>query len=628
MRTNAFERLGNFLKHWIVKTLVFVTAFGCSLEPKSGNPERNEVPEPEPTGKADAPERDNGELNPPACSLALIEGECQTEAPKPPAVDREAAFLTLLKDNCASCHNRSYPGVRLRDVGSVRELIDSGFIVPTNPEVSILLHRIEGVDAPMPPRPMARFSDANLAFIKAFITQDLKDSGSNRALVKFADESRSVMADLTTINASGVGQARFKRYLSLVGLHNQKSISDVEMKQAINAVSRTINSLSFRPAIVLPELVNEQLLRIDLRDYGWDEADWEFLVSTYPYGGIFSAEQRAIMKTMTDPDPVSEALSGTEVASVRVEWFLANATRPENYHRFLDMPATTQALEQKLGFSILANLDRMMKDNSAKSDVVTRSGFMNSGVSSTNRVMERHSINTGSFWISYDFAPPFAGEDPLEKLRKNIFAAPFGPSLADAPLSFKHDGGEVIFSLPNGLFGYLLVTAAGARLDIAPVAIVSDPARPEGILNGLSCMTCHRAGLIPKEDEVSKTIESRLTGELKLALKRLYAPKGEIYALLDADNVAYLAAVRKASINKEQTSVDIVGLGVRFEREVSIQMAAAELGITDVVLKKLINDSPELSGQLGSLVQGTYNMKRPLFENAVPQLIQLVNSIP
>jgi hypothetical protein len=35
---------------------------------------------------------------------------------------------------------------------------------------------------------------------------------------------------------------------------------------------------------------------------------------------------------------------------------------------------------------------------------VARAGFQKSGVSASNRMIERHPIATGAFWESYDFA--------------------------------------------------------------------------------------------------------------------------------------------------------------------------------------------------------------------------------
>ena len=59
----------------------------------------------------------------------------------------------------------------------------------------------------------------------------------------------------------------------------------------------------------------------------------------------------------------------------------------------------------------------------------------------------------------------------------NLFRFPLGPAFADNPFpnqAFEHAGGEIIFNLPNGLQGYLLVDAKGDRIDAGPIDIVGD----------------------------------------------------------------------------------------------------------------------------------------------------------
>ncbi len=71
-----------------------------------------------------------------------------------------------------------------------------------------------------------------------------------------------------------------------------------------------------------------------------------------------------------------------------------------------------------------------------------------SGVSRNNRVIERHEIpgsRCRGYWLSYDFA---SNGDPIAP--KDILAN---------PLDFVQDGGEIIFTLPNGLQGYMIVGA-------------------------------------------------------------------------------------------------------------------------------------------------------------------------
>ena len=74
-------------------------------------------------------------------------------------------------------------------------------------------------------------------------------------------------------------------------------------------------------------------------------------------------------------------------------------------------------------------------------------------MSKNNRLIERHTIPTGYFWTSYDFK----GDRP----KQSLFVHPLGPDGADG---FKHDGGETIFSLPNGFQAYYLNTATAPAL--------------------------------------------------------------------------------------------------------------------------------------------------------------------
>ena len=90
-----------------------------------------------------------------------------------------------------------------------------------------------------------------------------------------------------------------------------------------------------------------------------------------------------------------------------------------------------------------------------------------------------------------------------------------------------HDGGEVIFNLPNGLQGYYLVNASGFRLDEAPINIVSNPAASDPtVRNGLSCIGCHTEGMKTLEDQVRSVIESNTNPPYnKAQALRLYAEK-------------------------------------------------------------------------------------------------------
>jgi hypothetical protein len=54
--------------------------------------------------------------------------------------------------------------------------------------------------------------------------------------------------------------------------------------------------------------------------------------------------------------------------------------------------------------------------------------------------------------------------------------------------------GGIIFNLPNGLQGYLLVNGKDERIDASRIEVVSDGLKTSGtaaIVNGLLCIACH-----------------------------------------------------------------------------------------------------------------------------------------
>ncbi len=120
-----------------------------------------------------------------------------------------------------------------------------------------------------------------------------------------------------------------------------------------------------------------------------------------------------------------------------------------------------------------------------------------------SRMLERHPALFGAYWKSYDFTRKNIDQDVLRK--------PLGPpgvlsKEIGGKSVFQHDGGEIIFNLPNGLQGYLLVNDRDERLVFGPPSLVSDGSKALGnaqIINGVSCMFCHVNGMIRGfQDEV------------------------------------------------------------------------------------------------------------------------------
>lgn len=251
--------------------------------------------------------------------------------------------------------------------------------------------------------------------------------------------------------------------------------------------SKLVNSLSWKERVVPPVPLGvapgEPLVyRIDIRDYGW-EASWKRVDEAYPYGVLVRNEEaREICR-----------LTGAREPYVWADWFAYAVTRPPLYHDMLDLPRSVRNLERKLGIDVSANI---------QTGQASRAALARSDVSRNNRLLERHEIKAykGAYWKSYDFA------SVRTDLHKNILVDPLGPGLGTH--AFRNDAGEIIFHLPNGLLGFLIVDGQGNRLDSAPVTVVSDTMRSQHpvVETGVSCMNCHRIGFMPIQTKASEAL--------------------------------------------------------------------------------------------------------------------------
>ena len=150
----------------------------------------------------------------------------------------------------------------------------------------------------------------------------------------------------------------------------------------------------------------------------------------------------------------------------------------------------------------------------------------------------------GAYWKSYDFK--------LDEGAAALARFPLGPAFAANPFgrqAFEHAGGEIIFNLPNGLQGYLLVNGRDERIAAGPIEVVGDALRTSGtatIVNGLSCMACHKDGMISGfADEIRAG--RGVAGRRLAKVERLYPEKAVMDRLLAEDEGRFLAAVERAT---------------------------------------------------------------------------------
>ena len=277
---------------------------------------------------------------------------------------------------------------------------------------------------------------------------------------------------------------------------------------------------------------------------------------------------------------------------------MATASLPPLYHDLLSLPLTDRELDTRLEVDVVRNI------NNAPGVRVWRAGTNDSGVSTNNRVLERHTSRYGAYWKSYDFAGSVGTQ--------NIFTH---------PLSFTHDGGEAIFNLPNGLQGYYLVNASGSRLDGAPINIVSNPAASDPtVRNGLSCFGCHTEGMKTFEDQVRSVIESNTNPTYdKAQALRLYVEQSKMDTLLGEDMDRYRAALVKTGGTVDDIE-PIQRFHEAFEGPVDVAYAAAVVGLETEVFLNKIKENVGLQN-LGLLVLESGSMKRDAWTSSFGDIV-------
>jgi serine/threonine-protein kinase len=515
--------------------------------------------------------------------------------------DLPAKARAVLKQYCHRCHGVRFevPGYNVLDRDSLvarRGEGENPYVNPGKPDESELWRRL-GVDKDMPPSG-PKPGDEDRTLIRGWIAAGAPfPRDERRRRLSDADVLRPIVEHLRRLDPAD--RPRW-RYFTLATLHNNPKVTDDELRLARAGVSKLLNSLSGRRRIVVPEVLGPEqvVLAIDVTELGWDARDvWERILKAYPYGLSF--------RNRPDDDPLRrlsielDELVGEDVGSpdVRVDWFLDSAPRPDLYHAILDLPRSARELEARLGVAV---------ERDFLGGRLRRAGFTASGVSSQNRLVDRHDTATGYYWKSYDFRNTDG--------TGNIVRYPLGPVFDNNPfprLAFEHSGGEIIFSLPNGLQAYLLVDAKGNRIDSGPAEIVGDALRTSGttlIVAGLSCMACHRNGVVRFQDRLRGGAVA--AGSAREKLERLVPSKGEWDRILEGDEAQFLAAAEQATGPFLRVGPD-KGKSVRdfpepittvsrlYQKDLAADEVAAELGLEDVKdLLTRIRDNPAV-GKLG-----------------------------
>lgn len=421
------------------------------------------------------------------------------------------------------------------------------------------------------------------------------------------------------------------------------------------ALKLQCNLLSTQGKLATPVLIAPDVVRLDVRDYGWDKKlqIWEgfaradvffhvkikFLVDTrvktvWPGGfdrdfkkdferGRYNTQFRKGETLAVAAPWLPDAINGlrfltySEAPILMAEWFFVQTARQVSirnkqegtgYYDFL-------GLKTRDDFFRLTGTDPKV---AAKIFREWRAVVSKSGVSQQNRQIVALGAASGRTWITLD---TFTEQDRGVSKR----------NLRDGEMA--HDAEELYSFLPNGLWVTFLANAKGEAQESAPDKIGADDStlrvgRDGRIHANLSCIRCHgvdREFLKPVNDWARRTFRS--TGVLRLQdpdkkvvleLESQYLR--DMDRLLARDRAEYMDAVREVTASKLHPKGLTAGRLTRIygevwnryvEAPVTAADAARELGVSTAVFRDAVFRYAKARGG-GDLLLTSYIDNQPL----------------
>jgi mono/diheme cytochrome c family protein len=547
----------------VIQVLLFVIwAFSCKESETTGSYKNRNSPPAVGTGNGSANSQNPGEGG------AVSAGD----------LSLQEQATAILSQNCAKCHGAANPQGNFGIIDNIPALLASGrYIIPGNPEASLIFTKLAPFGN-MPPTGALKAEDVNI--IKQWI-----QSLESKQVVALRDTQVLDLIQKDIQSSVAVADQAQVRYFSLHVPNNVGATAE-DLDTMRKGLFKVINSLSRSPVLVKPVAVDAAKLiyRVKLDEMGIPINVFESVMNDfYPYSQQYLnnvSDAASILASQNDSSLRAATASNNYL--IRADWFIATATLPIPYERLLQLGANQAALDQQLGINVIADIN---------ANRVQRAGFRNSGMSTQNRVIERHAqLNGLSYWTSYDFS---SSNDAA-----NVFINPLGPAALNGTREFTHEGSGIMFQLANGMFAYRVVNNAGVVLDKAPTSTATQSNGPTEFLaamvNGVSCMGCHNAGLIYKKDEIRPFAQANV-GDFTQAefekILNIYPEERIFKEALDRDNAFYFNALNQLGIDPKKP--DPVNQVYRFyNRSLTRDDVREELGISASVLDGLLANDP------------------------------------
>lgn len=442
-------------------------------------------------------------------------------------------------------------------------------------------------------------------------------------------------------------QAFQTRYFSIY------SVPKEDQPSQLKALTFWLNSLSREADLIKPRRVSDTVYAIEMDLIGWQAETWEKLLDAEPYwhakvkvqqgadyqfwwrGGDYGTGQKlergrysqkankeqvvTVSAPWVDPSLSLELSTATNsaVPLVRADWWINQVGDQTKqivpYYEWLGIKSLKDA-------QTLAGFDLKLAQNARKEVAAI---VAESGVGLNNRQIFRFGTVAGAWWETRD---PVQSTDTKNAIR-----------LLDG--DFKFDAMEIYFTLPNGLWGFVLADDKGNLQNSAPDTIAADKNTTNNdhrVRNGISCVRCHTEGLRPIDDWSRKVFRGGVglgspDREKAKRLRQLYL--GPLFKELARDRERYnesLAAL--LGLKSDEVSKLVADSWKRYESSSMLpDQLAAEIGCTEKELTDSVSSYLKSTGQIDLLLSSIVAdppvpIRREHFEEILPILMTQVKA--